>query len=171
MYINGVSKDVSKLFSYIEKLNDESKLKILIYIFNLINNNQINDRNEINPDLKLDDDLKILKFSYIGLSDSHCEIFIEYLISIYNMLNKYDKAIYLNNNVEGLIYTEEEKIIIHMFENLSFYDKLDIIRELFIRYDNETYFKNKITIITFNSKLNGYDIANNILKFKECDLY
>ena len=64
MYISGVSKDVSKLFSYIEKLNDEGKLKILIYIFSLINNNQINDRNEINPDLKLDDDLKILKFLY-----------------------------------------------------------------------------------------------------------
>ena len=167
MYITNVSEEVSKLFFYIEKLNDESKLKILIYIFNSISNNQINDRNETNPDLMLDDDLKILKFSYIGLNDNHCEIFIEYLISIYNMMNKYDKAIYINNKVEGLIYTEEEKIIIHMFENLSFNDKLDIIRELFIRYDNETYFKNKITIITFNSKLNGYDIANNILKFKE----
>lgn len=169
MYIGNVSEDVSKLFSYIEKLNDEIKLKVLIYILNLINNNQINDRNETNPDLLLDDDLKILKFSFIGLNDNHCEIFIQYLISFYSIMNKYDKVMYTENNVEGLVYTEEEKIIIYMFENLSFNDKLDIIRELFIRYDNETYFENKITMVTFDSKLNGFDIANNILKFKGSD--
>lgn len=169
MYISKVSEDVSKIFSYIEKLDDESKLKFLIYILNLINNNQINDRNETNPDLLLDDDLKILRFSYIGLSDNYCEIFIQYLISVYSIMNKYDKVMYIENNAEGLVYTEEEKIIIYMFENLSFNDKLDIIRELFIRYDNETYFKDKITMVTFDSKLNGFDIANNILKFKESD--
>lgn len=169
MYISNVGEDVSKLFSYIEKLNDESKLKVLIYILNIINNNQINDRNETNPELLLDDDLKILKFSFIGLNDNHCEIFIKYLISVYSIMNKYDKVMYIENNVEGLVYTEEEKIIIYKFENLSFNDKLDIIRELFIRYDNETYFKNKITMVTFNSKLDGFDIANNILKFKESD--
>ncbi len=169
MYISNVGEDVSKLFSYIEKLNDESKLKVLIYILNIINNNQINDRNETNPELLLDDDLKILKFSFIGLNDNHCEIFIKYLISVYSIMNKYDKVMYIENNVEGLVYTEEEKIIIYKFENLSFNDKLDIIRELFIRYDNETYFKNKITMVTFDSKLDGFDIANNILKFKESD--
>ena len=169
MYSSNVSEDVSKLFSYIEKLNDESKLKVLIYILNIINNNQINDRNETNPELLLDDDLKILKFSFIGLNDNHCEIFIKYLISVYSIMNKYDKVMYIENNVEGLVYTEEEKIIIYKFENLSFNDKLDIIRELFIRYDNETYFKNKITMVTFDSKLDGFYIANNILKFKESD--
>lgn len=169
MYISNVSKDVSKLFSYIEKLNDESKLKVLIYILILINNNQINDRNEANPDLLLDDDLKILKFSFIGLNDNHCEIFIQYLISVYSIMNNHNKVMYIENNVKGLVYTEKEKIIIYKFENLSFNDKLDIIRELFIRYDNETYFKNKITMVTFDSKLNGFDIANNILKFKESD--
>ena len=105
----------------------------------------------------------------MGLSDNYCEIFIQYLISVYNIMNKYDKVMYIENNVNGLVYTEEEKIIIYMFENLSFNDKLDIIRELFIRYDNETYFKDKITMVTFDSKLNGFDIANNILKFKESD--
>lgn len=169
MYIGNVSEDVSKLFSYIEELNDEIKLKVLIYILNLINNNQNNDRNETNPDLLLDDDLKILKFSFIGLNDNHCEIFIQYLISVYSIMNKYDKVMYIENNVEWLVYTEEEKIIIYMFENLSFNDKLDIIRKLFIRYDNEIYFENKITMVTFDSKLNGFDIANNILKFKGSD--
>lgn len=169
MYISKVSEDVSKLFSYIEKINDESKLKVLIYILNLINNNQINDRNEPNPDLLLDDGLKILKFSFTGLNDNYCEIFIKYLISVYKIMNNYNKVMYIENNVKGLVYTEEEKIIIYKFENLSFSDKLDIIRELFIRYDNETYFENKITMVTFDSKLSGFDIANNILKFKESD--
>ena len=117
----------------------------------------------------LDDDLKIFKFSIIGLDDNHCEIFIEYLISIYNIMNKNNKIIYINGNVEGLLYSSDEKNIISKFEKLEFNDKLDVFSEIFIRYDNETYFKNKITVITFNSKLSGYDIANNILKFKESD--
>lgn len=171
MYIRNTNDNVIKLFYYIEKLSDESKLKILIYIFNLINNNQINDRNEVNPDLLLNDDLKILNFSYIGLNDNYCEVIIQYLISVYNIMNKNDKVMYIESNIKGLVYTEEEKIIIYKFENLSFNDKLDIIRELFIRYDNETYFSKKITMVTFDSKLNGFDIANNILKFKESDYY
>ena len=36
MYIRNTNDNVIKLFYYIEKLSDESKLKILIYIFNLI---------------------------------------------------------------------------------------------------------------------------------------
>ena len=109
MYIRNTNDNVIKLFSYIEKLSDESKLKILIYIFNLINNNQINDRNEVNPDLLLNDDLKILKFSYIGLNDNYCEIIIQYLISVYNIMNKNNKVMYIESNVVGLVYTEEEK--------------------------------------------------------------
>ena len=86
-------------------------------------------------------------------------------------MNKNNKVMYIESNVIGLVYTEEEKIIIYKFENLSFNDKLDIIRELFIRYDNETYFNKKITMVSFDSKLNGFDIANNILKFKESNYY
>lgn len=84
----------------------------------------------------------------------------------------YDGAVMdIESNVKGLEYTVEEKIIICKFENLTFNDKLDIIRELFIRCDNETYFNKKITMVSFDSKLNGFDIANNILKFKESDNY
>lgn len=32
--------------------------------------------------------------------------------------------------------------------------------------ENETYFKNKITNLTFDSKLNGFDIAKLIKDFK-----
>jgi hypothetical protein len=166
MYINS-NDSIRNIFSNIEKLDDVSRLRILIYIFNLINNNQINDRNEVNPNLY--DDLKIFKFSTIGLSDNHCDIFIQYLISIYNVISDYNKVIYINGNVEEMSYSSEEKKIISLFDKLNFNDKLDFLGELFIRYDNETYFKEKITIITFDSNRSGYDLANNILMFKESD--
>lgn len=168
MYITTINKKVIYLLSELDELNDKSKLKFLIYVFNLINNNQINDKNESNPNL-VDEELKILRFSSIGLNDNHCDIFVQYFISIYKIINKVNKIIYINGNVEGLNYNNDEKTIISNFERLSFNDKLDVLREIFIKYDNETYFKNKITNITFDSKLNGFDIANNILKFKEED--
>ena len=40
------------------------------------------------------------------------------------------------------------------------------ISEIVIRYDNETYFKDKITILTFDSKSNGFDIAKIIQEYK-----
>ena len=76
---------------------------------------------------------------------------INIVLEPFNFISIIDCKIYksLNNHstmtFTGRISSEEEKIIIYMFENLSFNDKLDIIRELFIRYDNETYFENKIT--------------------------
>ena len=168
MYISNTDMKVVELFSCIEELNDLSKLKFLIYVFVEVNNNQINDKNEANPDLLLDDDLKVFKFSYIGLSDNCCEIFIEYLVMLYNVMSE-DRIAYIDSNVVGLTFNEEETKIISMFERLSFENKLDVFGEIFIRYDNETYFNNEITMLTFDSKLSGYDIARNVLMFKESD--
>lgn len=39
-------------------------------------------------------------------------------------------------------------------------EKLDLFSEIIIRYDNETYFEKKITIISFDSKANGFDLAH-----------
>ena len=52
------------------------------------------------------------------------------------------------------------------FEKLDYNEKLDVFSEIIIRYDNETYFENKITIISFDSKSSGFDIANMIKKYK-----
>lgn len=164
MYVN--NSNVSSIIYDIEKLNDLGRLKILIYIFDQVNNNQINDKNEINNGIY--DDIKVFNFLTIGLSNNCCDIFVQYLVSLYNILcNK--EAIYLNGNVRGIIYTSEEKKILSLFEKLNFNDKLDLISELIIRYDNETYFNDKITILTFDSKMSGYDIARNILMFKDGD--
>lgn len=165
MYVSNIDEDVINLFSNLEKLSDKSKLKFLIYIFNLVNNNQVNDKNEPNPNLIENENLIIFNFSSIGLNDNVCDKFINHLTSIYNIMNKDNKVISINGNVVGLVFDIDEKEIISKFEKLSFNDKLDVFREIFIKYDNETFFTNKIITITFD--LSGFDIANNILKFKE----
>lgn len=165
MYITETTDIVRKLFDEIEMCNDESKLKFLIYIFDKLNNGQINSKNEVNTNLIEDDDLKIFKFSSIGLKDSYCDLFIRYFISIYKIMNEQVSIVY-DDNVKGILYFENEKEIISDFEKLSFNEKLDVFREIFIRYDNETYFNKQFTEITFSSRLSGYDIANNIQKLK-----
>lgn len=59
MYITETTENVRKLIEELENKNDITKLKFLIYIFGLLNNNQINDRNETNPDLIEEDDIEI----------------------------------------------------------------------------------------------------------------
>lgn len=49
---------------------------------------------------------------------------------------------------------------------ICFNEKLDMFSEIVIRYDNETYFKDRITILTFDSKSNGFDIAKIIQEYK-----
>ena len=43
MYITETTENVKKLIEELENKNDITKLKFLIYIFGLLNNNQIND--------------------------------------------------------------------------------------------------------------------------------
>lgn len=66
MYITETTENVKKLIEELEKKDDITKLKFLIYIFGLLNNSQINDKNEANPDLVEDE---ILKYSHWIWSD------------------------------------------------------------------------------------------------------
>lgn len=68
MYITETTDNVRKLIEEVEKQNDITKLKFLIYIFGLLNNNQINDKNEANPNLNKDDDMEIFTLESVGLS-------------------------------------------------------------------------------------------------------
>ena len=58
MYITETTENVRNLWKQLEAQDDLSKLKFLIYIFGLLNNNQINDKNEANPNLIEDDIIK-----------------------------------------------------------------------------------------------------------------
>lgn len=165
MYITETTDNVRKLIENLETKGDISKLKFLIYIFGLLNNNQINDKNEANPDL-MDDNISIFNFESIGLSSNSCTILLQYFVMIYNGITK-TKDIYEDNgNIFGLKYTKEENELNSNFEKLTFNEKLDIFSEIIIRYDNEMYFNEKMIMIKFDSKLSGFDLAKQIQNFK-----
>jgi hypothetical protein len=166
MYITETTENVKKLIEEIENKDDITKLKFLIYIFGLLNNNQINDKNEANPDLIEDNDIKIFTLDMVGLSENACTILLEYFVMLYNGLTNTKDAYEDNGNVLGIIYNDEDIKLDSQFEKLDYNEKLDVFSEIIIRYDNETYFENKITIISFDSKSSGFDIANMIKKYK-----
>ncbi len=149
-----------------ENKNDITKLKFLIYIFGLLNNNQINDRNEPNPDL-IEDDMKIFNSEVIGLTANACTILLQYFAMLYNGMTDSKDAYEDNGNILGVNYNKEDKKLVSKFEKLNFNEKLDVFSEIIIRYDNENYFDNKILVVSLNSELNGFDIAKIIQTFKE----
>ena len=166
MYITETTENVKKLIEELEKKDDITKLKFLIYIFGLLNNSQINDKNEANPDLVENDDIKIFTLDMVGLSENACTILLEYFVMLYNGLTNTKNAYEDNGNVLGIVYDKEDKKIDSQFEKLDFNEKLDVFSEIIIRYDNKTYFDKKITIISFDSKSSGFDIAKMIKNYK-----
>lgn len=166
MYITETTENVKKLIEELEKKDDITKLKFLIYIFGLLNNSQINDKNEANPDLFENDDIKIFTLDMVGLSENACAILLEYFVMLYNGLTNTKDAYEDNGNVLGIVYDKEDKKLDSQFEKLDFNEKLDVFSEIIIRYDNETYFDKKLTIISFDSKSSGFDIAKMIKNYK-----
>lgn len=166
MYITETTENVKKLIEELEKKDDITKLKFLIYIFGLLNNSQINDKNEANPDLVENDDIKIFTLDMVGLSENACTILLEYFVMLYNGLTNTKDAYEDNGNVLGIVYDKEDKKLDSQFEKLNFNEKLDVFSEIIIRYDNETYFDKKLTIISFDSKSSGFDIAKMIKNYK-----
>ena len=167
MYITNTTEDVRKLVVELETTSDLTKLKFLVYIFGLLNNNQINDKNESNPDLIEDDDMTMLNSDAIGLTTNACTILLQYFAMLYNGMTDSKDAYEDNGNILGINYSKEDKNLASKFEKLKFNEKLDVFSEIIIRYDNETYFNDKTLVLSFDSKLSGYDIALLIGKLKE----
>ena len=69
-----------------------------------------------------------------------------------------------NRHVIGIKYSSKENDILSYYENLSFPEKLDILAEIIIRYDNETYFA-KLHTLTLNYE-SGYELAKRIIDIK-----
>ena len=166
MYITNTTDNVRELIEELEQKDDLSKLDFLIYIFGLLNNNQINNKNEANPDLVEDDDMKILSMEAMGLPNNYCNILLQYFVMVYKVKTNINNIYEDNGNVIGIEYSDEDKKIASEFEKLSFNEKLDVFTEIVIRYDNETYFNEKITMLTFDSNSNGFDFAKRIQDFK-----
>jgi hypothetical protein len=126
MYITETTDNVRKLMEKIEHQEDISKLKFLIYIFGLLNNNQINDKNEANPDLMEDNNVKIFNLESIGLPFNACTVLLQYFVMLYNGITN-TKDIYEDTgNIIGVAYSSEEKTLLAKFEKLGFNEKLDI---------------------------------------------
>lgn len=166
MYITDTTDNVRNLFEELEEIDDLNKLKFLIYIFGLLNNNQINDKNETNPNLIEDDDLEIFTLDILGLTNNACAIFLQFLIIIYNGITNTKDAYEDNGNILGIKYEDIDNKLASQFEKMNYNEKLDVFKEIFIRYDNETYFYNKIPTIKMDSNLSGFDIAKIIDDFK-----
>ena len=166
MYITDTTENVRKLIEELETKNDITKLKFLIYIFGLLNNNQINDKNEANPDLIEEDDMEIFTLESVGLSANACTILLEYFVMLYNGLTNTKDAYEDNGNVLGIVYDKEDEKLDSQFEKLNYNEKLDVFSEIIIRYDNETYFEEKNAMISFDSKGNGFNLAHLIQKQK-----
>ena len=165
MYITETTEKVKELFNELNEQDNITKMRFILYIFNLLNNNQINNKNEANPDLE-DDELIIFNFSSIGLPSDYCLAFLFYNTFVYNKLVGNKEAYEDNGVILGINYNDTDKKLISKFEKLDFNEKLDIFSEIIIRYDNETYFDEKITMLSFDDELNGFEIAKLIQKFK-----
>lgn len=165
MYITDTTDNVKKLFENLEDFDDISKIKFILYVFNLLNNNLINEKNETNPNL-MDDNLNVFNMELLGMSNNACTIFLQYNIMLFNILTKSNSLLEDNGNVIGLKFNEKEKRVIKLFDSLEYNEKLDVFKEIFITYDNNTFFKKNINILSFSSSMSGFDIANLIDKFK-----
>ena len=167
MYITNTTEDVKKLIEELERRNDICKLKFIIYVFNLLNNNQVNDKNELNPDLLEDDNLKIFNLEAIGLSPNACTILLQYFAMIYNGMTNSKDAYEDNGTIMGITYSKEDQNIVSQFEKLDYNEKLDVFSEIIIRYDNETFFDERTLVLSFGSELDGFNITKMIKNFKE----
>lgn len=108
MYITETTENVKKIIEKIEQLNDVGKVKMILYIFGLLNNDQINSKNEPNPNLVEDNELVVFNMSMLGLPNNVCEIFLQYNLMLYNCLTNTKNVFIDNGNVIGIEYDDIE---------------------------------------------------------------
>lgn len=141
MYLKNISNEVKELIDKIRKLDNENKLKLISYIFNLQDRNQINSLNEINPNL-LDDSIDIVIFNSSN-------------IDYPNLVNEIKE--YWNYKYKLYrFYQNEYKELISLFERLSFKDKKNILIELFLILEHDELLPGNI---------DGYEIARRIINY------
>ena len=141
MYLRNTRNEVKDLIERVNELDNENKMKYIIYIFNLWDNDQINSLNEINPYL-LDDSIEI-------------NIFNPNSIEEYYLVNQIKEYWNIKYNLYQL-YLKEYKVLIPLFEKLSFKEKIDALAELFLILEHDELLSDNI---------DGYNIATLITKY------
>jgi len=164
MYLSNTSKKVKDLFNLFEEHNNIVRSEVSIYIFEEWNNNLINERNEVNPQAT-DEDYEIFNPTSIILSDHFGHSLASIILRLMNReLDK--KQLVGEDDFLKINLTDFSKKIISKFEKLDFIEKIDVIAELLIRYDNEELLEgyNHLPKISTDS---GYDIALAIKEYKK----
>ena len=141
MYLRNTSNEVKVLIEKINELDNENKMKFINYILDLWNKNQINSFNEINTDL-LDDSIDI-------------NIFNPNSIGEYCLVNEIKEYWNIKYKLYRL-YRKEYKVLIPLFEKLSFKEKIDTLVELFLILEHDELLPDNI---------DGYYIATLITKY------
>lgn len=141
MYLRNTSNEVKDLIEKVNELNNENKMKFIIYILDLWDKNQINNLNETNPDL-LADSVDINIFNPISTQKYYL---VKQIKEYWNI--KY-KLYWL--------YLKEYKVLIPLFERLSFKDKKHTLAELFLILEHDELLPDNI---------NDYEIARKIIKY------
>lgn len=141
MYLRNTSNEVKDLIEKVNDLDNENKMKFIIYILDLWDKNQINSLNETNPDL-LDDSIDINIFNPGGI--------VEYYLV--NQIKEYWNIKYKLYQ----LYLKEYKVLIPLFEKLSFKEKIDVLAELFLLMEHDELLPDNI---------DGYNIATLITKY------
>lgn len=166
MYITETTNSVRKIIESFDEKNDLRKLNAMIYIFEKVDNGQVNSENITNPYIGDHDDLEIFNFVRIGLTHNTCEVLIQFLCLVYRGIYNVDVN-YIDSHVEGLEYNDEDKELISSFEKLTYNEKLDVISELIIRYDNNTMFKEHHIHMPFKNEIDGFEWARLIQNLKK----
>lgn len=123
----------------------------------------INERNEVNPSTT-DEDFDIFNFETFGMNINDGLEIIYYLI---NMLKDYvnENIVYSNHLI--IVNYDDIKELLSKFEKLSFKEKIDVVEELLIRYDNNTLLEDrefiiKLPDIIYNIEFYKKEVNNNI---------
>ncbi len=141
MYLKNTSNEVKELVIKINELDRDDKLKFISYVFNLWDRDQINSLSEVNPSL-LDDSIGIEIFNPSSI-DYH------YLVIEIKEYWNYKYSLYR-------LYPEKYKVLVYLFEKLSFKKKIDVLAELFLILEHDELLPDS---------MDGYEIARRILKY------
>ena len=141
MYLKNTSNEVKELMKKIYELDNENKLKIISYTFELWDRNQINSLNEFNPNL-LDDSIDIVIFNSSSID-------YPYLVNEIKEYWNYKYKLYR-------LYPKEYKELISKFEKLTFIEKKDTLSELFLTLEHDELLPDSI---------DGYEIARRIINY------
>lgn len=141
MYLRNTSNEVKNLIEKMNELNNENKMKFIIYILDLWDKNQINSLNKTNPNL-LDNSIDINIFNPSSIGEYYLVNQIKEYINIKYKLYQF--------------YPKEYKELIPLFDKLSFKEKIDVLVELLLLMEHDELLPDNI---------DGYNIATLITKY------